>query len=613
MAADDVSGASLAVESDCQSPPWKPLAIGAVRRAKAIWRVGSGPRSEVEAQLVGENRILQMVASGCALAETLDALCGYVEEVSEGCRCGVYLIDWRGPTVRAFAAPSLPSSFNAAICQLPIRSETGPCARAACLRKQVIAMDIASDPLWQTSAFGALAKAHGLRSCWTTPIYSLTGQVLGTLAIFQANPGYPNGLQQDLIAKVTQIASIAIERAEAERALRRSEAFLAEAQRLSSTGSFAWRVPTDEITWSEQLYRICGFDENDTVALPRIGMRVHPEDRSLLMEMIGRARSDGEDIECELRLLMPDQSVRYLHMIARGTRDAEGRVEYLGTVQDITQRRLSEEALGRARSELARVARVVSLGALTASIAHQVNQPLTGMIINTNTCSRALTADPPDWEGALESARRARRDGMRAAEVIKRLRALFNQMDPRTESVDLNDAAREVIALSVGELHRNRVIVRAELAEDLPRIAGDRVQLQQVIMNLLLNASEAMCTVEDRPRHLLVRTTRDEQGRVCLSVRDSGVGLAPHVAKSLFEPFCTTKSDGMGIGLFVCRSVIEAHRGHLEVQPNEGHGVTFAFAIPPGPHGRAEGTTICCPDAARVPADADPGRIAWAM
>ena len=241
---------------------------------------------------------------------------------------------------------------------------------------------------------------------------------------------------------------------------------------------------------------------------------------------------------------------------------------------------LSREALGKARSDLAHVARVISLGALAASIAHEVNQPLSGIVTNACTCLRMLSANPPDVEGARETARRSIRDGKRASEVIARLRALFSRKETETEAVDLNEAARGVIALSLCELQRNRVILRTELGDDLPLVTGDRVQLEQVILNLLLNASDAMNGVDDRSRLVVIRTERDAGDRVRLSVKDVGVGLRSQVLDRLFEPFYTTKLGGMGIGLFVCRSIIESHHGCLRVMPNEGPGATFSFSIP---------------------------------
>ncbi len=393
------------------------------------------------------------------------------------------------------------------------------------------------------------------------------------------------------------------ERKQSEQELRRSEAFLAEAQHLCSTGSFSWRVATDQITWSEQLYRIFGFNQSVPVTLELIGTRVHPDDLQLLDDMINRARVAAGDFEYEHRLLMPDHSVKYLHLIAHAVRDGHGRLEYIGAVQDVTERRLSEATLSKIRSDLAHVARVTSLGVLTASIAHEVNQPLSGIITNAGTCLRMLNADPPNVDGARETALRAIRDGNRASDVVARLRALFAKKAAAAESVDLNEATREVVALSLSELQTNRVIVREDLAEDLPPVAGDRVQLQQVILNLLLNASDAMSNVDDRPRQLVIRTERDEGDCVRLTVQDAGLGFEGQAVDKLFEAFYTTKSGGMGIGLSVSRSIIESYHGRIWAVPNDGPGATFSFSIPRS-HEAATGDpshgTIRTPDGEQV-------------
>ena len=369
-------------------------------------------------------------------------------------------------------------------------------------------------------------------------------------------------------------------RKHSEEALKRSERFLAEAQRLSSIGSLSWRVPTNDIIWSEQLYRIFEFDQSVSVTLDLISTRVHPEDIPLLNDMIDQARRGVSDFEYEHRLLMPDHSVKFLQMVAHGTPDPEGRMEYIGAIQDVTDRRLSEEALSEVRSELAHMTRVMSLGTLTASIAHEVNQPLSGIITNASTCLRMLDAEPPNVDGARQTAQRTIRDGHRASDVITRLRALFSKRDGTTEAVDLNEAIREVIALSRSELQRNQVISRIELADYLPTVTGDRVQLQQVVLNLLLNAADAMREIDERPRQLIVRTERADGDQVRLSVQDAGVGFGPQGVDKLFEPFYTTKSGGMGIGLAVSRSIIENHHGRLWATPNEGPGATFSFSIP---------------------------------
>jgi PAS domain S-box-containing protein len=378
------------------------------------------------------------------------------------------------------------------------------------------------------------------------------------------------------------------EQKRAEKALRRSEAFLSEGQHLGQIGSFSWRVATDEITWSAELYRIYELEIGVPVTLELIRSRVHPEDVSLIekMKMVDLARQGGHGFEWQYRLRMPDHSIKYMHAVAHATRDQDGQLEYIASVQDVTARRLAEQASDKARSELAHVARVMTLGTLTASIAHELNQPLSGIVTNASTCMRMLATDPPNIDGARETARRTIRDGNRASEVVTRLRALFSKKDAVTESVNLNDAALEVIALSLADLQKNGVVLRPELADDLPLVTGDRVQLQQVILNLVLNASDAMSGVDDRPRQLVIRTEREDD-RARLTVQDVGVGIEPYAVEKLFEPFYTTKSGGMGIGLSVSRSIIESHHGRLWATLNDGPGAAFSFAIPRAPEGFA--------------------------
>src|SRR5215471_5799766 len=292
------------------------------------------------------------------------------------------------------------------------------------------------------------------------------------------------------------------DRNRAEEELRRSEAFLAEGQRLAQIGNFVWNLGTGNITWSEQVYRMFEFDPGTQVTLDRIGSRVHPEDLPLLSDMVERAQRGESHFEYEHRLVMPDHSVKHLHLIAHAARDDQNRLEYIGAVQDVTRRWLAEEALDKARHELARVARVATVSALTASIAHEINQPLSGIITNAGTCLRMLEGANPNIEGARETARRTIRDGNRASDVVTRLRELFTKKEFTLEPLDLNDATREVIALSSNDLQRNGIVLRSELADGLPMVTGDRIQLQQVILNLIRNASDAMVDVHDRSRQL---------------------------------------------------------------------------------------------------------------
>jgi PAS domain S-box-containing protein len=275
----------------------------------------------------------------------------------------------------------------------------------------------------------------------------------------------------------------------AQEELRRGHAFLATVQQLSATGGFYWWPAAGKVFWSEQVYHIFGIDATEPLTTELRQSRIHPDDLPAHRETVQRAIGEARDFEYEVRLLMRDKSVKYVHSLAQATRDADGNLLYVGAVQDITQRRLSDIALNKVRSELARIARVTTLSALTASIAHEVNQPLSGVVTNASTCLRMLGADPPNIEGARETARRTIRDGNRAAEVMSRLRELYSGKETKPEPVDLNEAAREVLALFLSELQRQGVVVRTEFAENLARVMGDRIQLQQVVLNLVRNAS----------------------------------------------------------------------------------------------------------------------------
>ena len=364
-----------------------------------------------------------------------------------------------------------------------------------------------------------------------------------------------------------------------EEQLRRSHQHLTDAQRLSKTGSYTSYLDPQEHFWSEELYRICGFEVGSEVSVEQFWSIVHPEDVQLYQNAIEHAFGGDAAYDFVFRIITESGTLKYLQGIAHRDERAPGR-PLVGAVQDITERKLAEVALDKLRSELADMAKVASLGTLTASIAHEVNQPLSGIMTNAGTCLEILTDDQPDLGLALETVRRTIRDGQRAAEVIARLRALFAKKDPVTEPVDLSEATREILALSMSELQRHGVILRSELADGLPAVSADRIQLQQVIVNLLHNASEAMIAIDDRPRQLLVRTEQSGKG-VRLTVSDVGVGFNEEDIDKFFEPFFTTKKTGMGIGLSVSRSIIESHGGRLWASPNhDGPGATFSFWLP---------------------------------
>src|SRR6266436_4086640 len=370
-----------------------------------------------------------------------------------------------------------------------------------------------------------------------------------------------------------------------EEALRRSESYLAEAQRLTHTGSWAWQVAGSvALHLSEEWYRLYGFDpEKSPPTREERVQRVHPEDRAKWQGAVDRAIAETSGFEMEFRILLPDGTVKYIHTVGHPVLNASGDlVEFVGSSTDITERKRAEEALEalrQAQADLARVNRVTTMGELTASLAHEVNQPIAAAVTNANTCLRWLTRDHPDLEEAREAAMRIVKDGTRAAEIISRTRLLFKKGSPERELVDVNDVIREMIILLRGETARYNILVGMNLAADLPQVMADRVQLQQVFMNLMMNAIDAMKNV-DGTRELDIKSQRAENEQLLLSVGDTGVGLPAQEVSQIFNAFFTTKPDGTGMGLSISRSIVESHGGRLWATSNSGRGATFHLTLP---------------------------------
>jgi PAS domain S-box-containing protein len=408
--------------------------------------------------------------------------------------------------------------------------------------------------------------------------------------LYLENKLAPGTFTSERIAVLELLASqaaISLENARLYEGLRRSEAFLAEGQRLSQTGSWGWNASSGELTWSPEHFRILGFEPDKTK--PSLGIfweRIHPEDRPVLEDAFDRAIREKRDFDSEFRIVLPDGSIRHVHGVGHAVVDeSEDFVEFIGTTMDITERRRAEEGLRNSQAELARVARLTTMGELAASIAHEINQPLAAIVANANAGLRWLNRDKPDLDEARDTISRIANDGTRAAGVIRSLRALSTKAGPDLASFDINEAIQEVLVLTHSERQRHSVELRTDLFTGDQLVLGDRVQLQQVMLNLIMNGIEAMSSITDRARVLTISSEPVEAGGVVVAVEDTGTGLDQTSADRIFDAFFTTKPNGMGMGLSICRSIIEAHGGRLWASPCTPHGAAFRFTVPAAAEG----------------------------
>lgn len=570
-------------------------------------------------------------------------------------------------------------------------------------KKPHLTNDVANDPRISDKAW---AQREEIVSFAGYPLI-VQDRLVGVLAMFARQQLSRATL--DTLALVADTVALGIERKQTEEKIRQSEAFLAEAQRLSHTGSLGLRVSSGELFWSHETYRILGVDQGTVPTIDLVLQRTHPEDLTMLQAALDRAVKEGTDLDLEHRLLLPDGSVKFVHVVSHAIRDDSGRLEFVGAVSDVSERKQAElelresernlrmlvdaipgmvginsvegaheysnqrlldytgrtmaemvdlgwtsvfhpddierfletwswsvasgepyesefrirrsdgvyrwfqcrseplrdaegriirwysliydvddrrkaqEALRKTQFELAHVSRVMTMGELVASIAHEVNQPLGAIVTNGQACVRLLTREKPDLDKSREVISRMIGEGMRASEVIKRIRNLLHKAPTEKSLLDINEAIQEVIALVSSDVLNSKVDLKAGLGANLPPVVGDRIQLQQVILNLILNGKDAMTVLKNdvnASRKLLVTSRSNPAGEVLVAVRDSGPGLDPKNVDRIFEPFFTTKSEGMGLGLSISRTIIEAHGGTLWASQNKDQGATIQFSLP---------------------------------
>jgi PAS domain S-box-containing protein len=596
---------------------------------------------------------------------------------------------------------------------MAIGPSAGSCGTAAYRGEPVIVEDIASDPLW--SAYCDLALSHSLRACWSTPV-SPQGKVIATFAIYYREPRRPTTRDQEMIDQITNLAGVAIQRKLAQEKLQRSEAYLAEAQKLTHTGSWAWDVRTQRVLYcSDEMFRIFGLDPLQTLPTRKnFRQRVHPEDRDWVDKRFGRSLREKVDSFDEYRVLLPDGTVKHINSSSHPILDEDGElVEFIATAVDVTERKQAElerrrlaslveqagdlmaiadldggtpiylnkagmkmvgfdsweearerrgihymfpedrqfvnevlwptvlekgswsgemrfrhfktgdpipilyscfriddpetgqpvnvgnvcrditerkraEAEARENDrryhemqmELAHANRVATMGQLTASIAHEVIQPIAATVTNAETALRWLRRGSSHLEEVQQALTSIVEDGVRAAGVVKGIRALMKKAPPRKDRLEVNGVILEIIELARGEAVKHGVSILTELADLLPVVEADRIQLQQVLLNLIVNALEAMGADDEGPKELLISTGKVEPSGALVAVQDSGPGLEALMLERVFESFYTTKPTGFGLGLSICRSIIEAHGGRLWASKNQRRGATFQFTLP---------------------------------
>jgi len=547
-----------------------------ISRRKEVERELSKAREKDDAFRAGQGRILEMIARGAKLQEVLASLVNLIEAQSDGSMlCSVLQLSEDGKRIRSGAAPSLPEIYVKAVDGAPIGPKHGSCGTAMFRGKPVVVTDMLEDPLWED--YRELAKLSGLRACWSTPIFSGAGKVLGSFAMYYRQPQAPTGSEARLTEVATHIAGIAIEHERSENELRASEERFAKAFNANPYPMSLARLDDGRvIEVNESLIELSGYSRPELIERGLVEFLWEmPLSRP---ELIEKVRKHGVVRNLDARVRTRSGRLR-LVLLSSLIVDIGGLRCLLSVANDITEWKRAEEQLRTTRAELAHVARLTTMGELAASIAHEVNQPLGAIVGNADICLRWLKEEPVDLTMVREALEDIASDGHRASQVISRIRSLVKKQAPAKAPVDLGDIARDVLALVSHEAQRKQVKLGSHLNPSLPPVAADRVQLQQVLLNLAMNAIEAMSEIEVGTRELKVETEVLEKS-VLVTVSDSGPGFDGMQAEQIFKPFHTTKSGGMGMGLPISRSIIESHGGKLWAEPNEHGGAVFKLTLP---------------------------------
>ena len=543
---------------------------GAVVQLLAVSRDVTERRRD-ETSRAAQHQVLEMIATGTPLPDVLDSLVRLVEQQSDGMLCTVLLLDEDGIHVRHGAAPSLSADYLRAIDGSAIGPKAGSCGTAMYLGRRVVVTDILADPLWED--YRAVAQKFGLRACWSTPIFSPQRKVLGSFAMYYGEPRTPHDEELRLIETAAYIARIAIEQERAYQALRQSEARNQAILRAIPDWMFLTTVDGVFLDYHAR-------DATKLLVSPSafLGRRVNevlpPSIAVTLEQAFARVSVSDEAEKLEYTLGADDDEHIYEAYIARCDGD-----KVLSIVRDITDRKRAELEADSHRRELAHLSRVAMLGEMSGALAHELSQPLTAVLINAKAARNLLDRQPLDVGQLRVALDDIIKNDKRAGAVIDRLRALLKKGNPVQQPVDVNEVAREVLELAYGELMSRRIPVTTTLSPALPLVLGDRVQLQQVLLNLVLNACDAMSNTPPAQRQLAL-STHQSDGVVQLALSDRGTGVPEGQLERVFEPFVTFREQGLGLGLAISRSIVTAHGGSIRAENNADGGATFRCFLP---------------------------------
>jgi len=539
--------------------------LAASRDVSAAWRA--------EAFQAGQHQVLEMIATGAPLEQVLTLLAHVVEDQCEGLVCSVLLLDTDGVHVRMGAAPSLPDDYSGRIDGQPLGPRVGSCGIAMQVGRPVIVTDIACDPRWELLRDAAVSI--GLRACWSAPILSSSSpkKVLGSFAMYCTSSRGPTREELGLLETAADLASAAIDHHQSQEALRQSE----ERNRAILRAIPDWMF----VLSKDGVYLDCHINSPDHLLVSPeafLGKSIHDVLPAWLAERFARAFerafATNEPERLEYSLDYQNEPRFYEACIVRCDSDS-----LLSIVRDITDRKRAELDAALQREELAHLNRVLMLSEQSGALAHELSQPLAAILSNAQAARRMLDGSPLDLDELRATLDDVIKSDKRAGAVIHRLRELLRKNKVDLQLLDLNEVAREVIELTHSDLLLRRMRLKTSLSPGIPAVLGDRVQLQQVILNLVLNACDAMSTVEPAERELMLTTVADGKC-VQITIADRGIGIPAGELDSVFDPFVTHRTQGLGLGLAISRSIVLAHRGRIHAENNADRGATFRCFLP---------------------------------